>query len=92
MTNEKMTASHGFPDRVLPILTTCKIGPKISSSAIAFRTLELPMSADNSPEKVVAMIPMGTSGDQKTIDCSTWVSPVNKWRSQLDARSIFSVK
>lgn len=68
---EMMTASQGFPDRVRPILTQCRIGPNISSSAMALSTRELPIKADNSPENVVEMIPMGTIGDQNTIDCST---------------------
>ena len=69
-----ITATHGFPDFVLPYLTKFKTGPNNWSSANALSTLELPINADNSPENVVAMMPIGTSGRQKLIDCKTWLS------------------
>jgi len=53
------TATHGFPDLVLPYFTKFNKGPKISSSAKAFKTLELPIKLDISPENVVANIPIG---------------------------------
>ncbi|RMZ94458.1 hypothetical protein BpHYR1_031564 [Brachionus plicatilis] len=71
MIKETTTATHGFPDFVLPYLTNFSNEPKISSSAKAFKTLELPIAADNSPEKVVATMPIGISASQNTMDWST---------------------
>ena len=59
MQNVIRTATHGLPDLVLPNFTKFKTGPNISSSARAFSTLELPIRADNSPENVVARMPIG---------------------------------
>lgn len=67
MINETTTATHGFPDLVLPNLTNFNNEPNISSSANAFKTLELPIRADSSPENVVAMMPIGIRGPQKTM-------------------------
>ena len=63
----KITAAIGFPDLVVPFLTKLKRGPNISSSANAFKTLELPIIVANSPEKVAANIPIGKNGGQMLI-------------------------
>ena len=65
------TATHGLPDLVLPCFTKFNKDPNRSSSANAFKTRELPIKADNSPENVVATIPIGTNGPQNTISCNT---------------------